>query len=73
MVLKDYKKFNDTVLKFRKCHQQFREVSVGKVPLGGSANLGKCQSEDFNLSDFLGIIFILIQYYLMNATNKYFF
>ena len=44
-----------------------------EVPVGGSASWGKCQLEDFNLSDFLGTIFILIHFYLMNATNEHYF
>ena len=48
------------------------EVLVGEVPGGGSASLGKCQLGDFNLSDFLGTIFILIHFYLMNATNEHY-
>ena len=43
---------------------QLKEVPVGEVPGGGSASSGKCQ---------LGTIFVLIHFYLMNATNEHFF
>ena len=50
---------------------------LGKVPLGGNVtwenyHLGEVPG-DFNLSDFLGTIFILIYFYLMNATNENYF
>ena len=46
---------------------------LGEVPVGGSASWGKCQLGDFNLSDFLGTIFILIHFYLINITNEHFY
>ena len=60
------------------------EGQLGEVPVGGRASwrkchLGvvpvgeKCHLGDFNLSDFLGPIFILIQFYLMNETNEHYF
>ena len=47
--------------------------AVGEVLVRGSASWGKCQLGDFNLSDFLGTVFILIHFYLMNATNEHYF
>ena len=44
-------------------------ASWGKCQLGGGASWGKCQLGDFNLSDFLGTIFIHIYSCLMNATS----
>ena len=38
--------------------------------LGDFSQLGKCQLGDFNLSDSLDTIFILIYFYLLNATNE---
>ena len=49
------------------------KCQLGDVPVGGSASWGKCQLGDFNLSDFLGTIFILIHFYLMNSTNEHHF
>ena len=51
---------------------------VGKVLIGGSvswgsATFGKCHLEDFNLTDFLGTILIIIHFFLMNATNEHYF
>ena len=39
--------------------------------VGGSVSWGKCHLGDFNLSDFLGKIFILTDIYLINATNEH--
>ena len=47
------------------------EGRLGEMSIGGSARWENCQLGDFNLSDFLGIIFILIHFYLMNATNEH--
>ena len=47
--------------------------AVGGFQHGARASWGKCQLGDFNMSDFLGTIFILIHFYLMNATNEYYF
>ena len=48
-----------------------RKLWRKRVPVvGGRAIWGKCQLGDFNLSDFLGTIFILIHFYLINAKNK---
>ena len=49
------------------------KCQLGDVPVGGSASWGKCQLGDFNLSDFLGTIFFLIHFYLMNAKNEHYF
>ena len=49
------------------------EGQLGEVPVGGNASWGKCQLRDFNLSDFLGTIFILIHFFIMDATNEHFF
>ena len=43
------------------------EVPVGEVPVGKRASWGKCQFGDFNLSDFLGTIFVLIHFFQMNT------
>ena len=53
------------------------EGHLGEVPVGGSASWAKCQLGEvqlgnFNLSDFLGTIFILIHFYLMYATNDHY-
>ena len=48
---------------------RFNQGRFGEVSIGGSARWENCQLGDFNLSDNLGIIFILIHFYLMNATN----
>ena len=48
------------------------KCQLGEVPVGGGASWGKCQLGDFNLSDFLGTIFILIHFYLINATNEHY-
>ena len=45
---------------------------LGEGPVVGSARWGKCYLGDFNLSDFLGTIFIPINFYLMNATNEHY-
>ena len=36
-----------------------------------STSWEKCQLGDFNLSDFLGTMFIPIHFYLLNATNEH--
>ena len=60
-------------LKFSLAQKRFaKSASWGKcqleeLPVGRSASWGKCQLGDFNLSDFLGTIFILIHFYLINA------
>ena len=48
------------------------EGQLGEVPVEGSATWWKCYLGDFNLSDFLGTIFILIHLYLINATNEHY-
>ena len=45
----------------------------GEGPVCGSVTWRKCQFEDFNLSDSLSTVFILIHFYLMNATNENYF
>ena len=51
----------------------WRKGQLGELPLWGTATWGNFQLGDFNLSDFLGAIFILIHFYLMNPTNEHFF
>ena len=41
--------------------------------LGARASWGKCELGDFNLPDFLGTSFILIHFYLINATNEHYY
>ena len=48
------------------------EGQLEEVPIGVSASFGKCQLGDFNLSDFLGTILILIYFYLINATIEHY-
>ena len=54
-------------------YRNLGDFSLGRGPVGGSSSLGKCQLGDFNLSDFLRTIFILIHSYLMDATNEHYF
>ena len=49
------------------------EGQLGEGPVCGSVTWRKCQFEDFNLSDSLSTVFILIHFYLMNATNENYF
>ena len=50
-----------------------RRGPVGGMSVEGSASWGKCQLVDFNLSDFLGTVFILVHFYLMNVKDKHYF
>ena len=56
---------------------QFGHFSPRRCAVGGRATKRKCQLgsrqlENLNLSDFLGTIFILIDFCLINATNEHY-
>ena len=47
-----------------------RKCQLGELPVGGCVRWGKCRLVDLNFSDFLVTTFILIHFYLINATNE---
>ena len=68
-------KKSDPVVKIirKSMYRQLGDFSPRRGPVWGSTSWGMCQLGDFNLSDFLGKIFILIHLYLINATNEHYF